>query len=56
MKKYFVNHDVNRQAEFTNAQKVERFLKSLADLSGVSVKRDAAVSLPSLAMAAVLSW
>ena len=38
MKKYFVNHDVNRQTEFTSAKKVERFLKGLAHLSGVTVE------------------
>jgi regulation of enolase protein 1 (concanavalin A-like superfamily) len=38
MKKYFVNHDVTKQDEFTSVIKVERFLKSLADLSGVIVE------------------
>lgn len=38
MKKYFVNHNVTQQDEFTSAEKVKRFLKSLADLSGVTVE------------------
>lgn len=38
MKKYFVSYNVNHQKEFTNAKRVVKFLRSLADLAGVKVE------------------
>lgn len=38
MKKYFVNYNVNRQSEFTNAKEVVKFLNNLPDLAGVKVE------------------
>lgn len=38
MTKYFVNYNVNRQEEFTNAKAVEKFLRGLADLAVVKVE------------------
>jgi len=38
MKKYFVNHNVTQQDEFTNQRKVAAFLRNLDTLSGVIVE------------------